>query len=80
MRQVAPPARTIRLQFDDPDARRAIFPTDYGQLLFATMPPLDEVRHWRTVDHRTAYLKDMRSDPVFAPLVTKGRLTGPVSR
>jgi 2-polyprenyl-6-methoxyphenol hydroxylase-like FAD-dependent oxidoreductase len=42
------------------------------------MPPQDEVRHWRTADHETAYLNDMRSDPVLAPLVVDGRMSSPV--
>jgi flavin-dependent dehydrogenase len=57
--------------------RRLVFATDDGQLLLGTMPPLEAVRRWRG-DHRTAYVEDLRSDPVFAPLVTEGRMTSKV--
>jgi menaquinone-9 beta-reductase len=58
-------------------ARRLIFTTDHGQLLLGTMPPIVDARRWRTADHKASYLEDLRSDPVFAPLV-QGALAGPV--
>jgi flavin-dependent dehydrogenase len=59
-------------------ARRLIFTTDHGQLLLGTMPPVEDARRWRTTDHTSAYLDDLRSDPVFAPLVAEGKLASPV--
>jgi flavin-dependent dehydrogenase len=59
-------------------ARRLIFTTDDGQLLLGTMPPIEDARRWRTTDHTAAYLDDLRSDPVFGPLVAESRLASPV--
>ncbi len=53
-------------------ARRLIFATDDGELLLGTMPPLDTARGWRG-DHESGYLEDLRSDPVFEPLVAGGK-------
>jgi flavin-dependent dehydrogenase len=65
------------IRFSD-SARRLIFTTDHGQLLLATMPPVDDARQWRTTGHKASYVADLRSDPVFAPLVAGGALASPV--
>jgi menaquinone-9 beta-reductase len=58
-------------------ARRLIFTTDEGQLLLGTVPELHLARAWRH-DHASAYLADLRSDPVLQPLVEGGTRTSRV--
>jgi flavin-dependent dehydrogenase len=51
--------------------RRVIFPTDDEQLLLATLPLVEEARQWKS-DLENRYLEDLRSNPIFAPLVNEG--------
>ena len=52
--------------------RRFIFTTDNNQVLLATMPLLEEGRRWRE-KVEAGYVDDLRSDPVFRPLVSDGK-------
>ena len=67
----------LLLRFVD-STRHLIFPTDGGQVLLGTMPPLDEVRRWKSSNHEEGYLADLRADPVFAPLVEDGTMASAV--
>jgi flavin-dependent dehydrogenase len=55
--------------------RRVIFPTDDGQLLIGTMPPVNIARGWRS-DLEASYFADARLDPEIEPLVTGGSMNG----
>ena len=57
--------------------RRVIFSTDDSQLLLGTVPELESARAWRD-DPASGYLEDLRSDPVFQPLVDGGTMTSKV--
>ncbi|HSF18799.1 MAG TPA: NAD(P)/FAD-dependent oxidoreductase [Vicinamibacteria bacterium] len=57
--------------------RRLIFTTDEGEILLGTMPRADDRERWRT-DHEKMYEEDLRSDPVFEPLVADGTIASKV--
>lgn len=60
-------------------ARRFVFTTDHGRLLVGTMPSVAETRRWRSDGHTAAYLADLRSDDVIAPLVATATRASRVS-
>jgi flavin-dependent dehydrogenase len=52
----------------DGDQSRVVFPTDGELLLIATAPPVERAREWK-IDHTTAYVADIRSNPLIASLL-----------